>query len=108
MRWPVYLLTTLVAGVRLAAVDFTVHEWGTFTSIVGSDGNTLSGLQVEEDALPLFVKSISGIPPFDKRFNRPLKGVTIKMETPVLYFYSDTAFTAHVAVKFHGGSISQW
>jgi len=105
MRW---LLCLLVLGLRLAAADFTVHEWGTFTSVVGSDGKALSGLEVEEDALPLFVKSISGIPPFNKGFDRPLKGVTIKMETPVLYFYSNEPLTARVAVKFHGGSISQW
>ena len=107
MRW---LFCLVLVGLPLTAADFTVHEWGTFTSIVGSDGKALSGLEVEEDPLPTFVHSISGIPPFNKGFNRPLRGVTIKMETPVLYFYSTEPqpFEARVAVKFHGGSISQW
>src|SRR6185503_17280579 len=32
----------------------------------------------------------------------------VKMETPVLYFYSDEPRTVRVEVGFHGGSISQW
>jgi hypothetical protein len=39
---------------------------------------------------------------------RPLRGVTVKMETPVIYFYSDEPFKGSVEVGFKGGSISQW
>ena len=35
-----------------------VHEWGTFTSMQGSDGITLEGLHWEEEALPRFVHSL--------------------------------------------------
>jgi hypothetical protein len=98
----------LLLGAPLAAADFTVHEWGTFTSIVGSDGRQLSGLEVEEDSLPPFVGSFGGFAPFNKGWDRPVAGVTVKMETPVLYFYAAEPLSVRVAVGFHGGSISQW
>jgi len=37
-----------------------------------------------------------------------LKGVTVKMETPVIYFYGDDAPKVNVKVGFNGGTISQW
>ena len=36
---------------------FTVHEWGTFTSMQGADGVALEGLSREEETLPAFVYS---------------------------------------------------
>ena len=39
---------------------------------------------------------------------RPVSGVTVKMETPVIYFHSKEAFRAKVKVGFEGGTISQW
>lgn len=102
------LLCLLFAGARLAAADFTVHEWGTFTSVVGSDGRPLTGLEVEEAGVPPFVHSFAGFAPSNKGWDRPVAGVTVKMETPVLYFYSATPLTARISIGFHGGSISQW
>ncbi len=95
---------------------YELHEWGTFTSVVGSDGVLLSGLEVEEEALPQFVYALdgmentgSGLGSFKGlRGTRPLRNVTIKMETPVIYFYSDQPFHAQVKVGFNGGIISQW
>jgi hypothetical protein len=94
--------------VALHASEFIVHEWGTFTSVVGSDGRMLSGLELEEERVPNFVHSFPGFAPFNKGWNRPVAGVTVKMETPVLYFYSSEARHVRVAVDFIGGSISQW
>lgn len=111
---------------------FEVHEWGTFTSVAGSDGILLAGLQREEEVLPRFVhshfgfengQSVSreklasvmkthGYPAFTTQSKgmgrRPVTGVTVKMETPVIYFHSNTAFRAKVNVGFNGGTISQW
>jgi len=111
---------------------FEVHEWGTFTSVAGSDGILLAGLQREEEVLPRFVhshfgfengQSVSreklasvmkthGYPAFTTQSKgmgrRPVAGVTVKMETPVIYFHSDTAIRAKVNVGFNGGTISQW
>jgi hypothetical protein len=91
------------------APDFTLHEWGTFTSVSGSDAVLLPGLQAEEEPLPAFVYSHEGMEPFSvKGWVRPLQNVTIKMETPVIYFYTSRPFEARVHVGFNGGSISQW
>ena len=82
---------------RLVAADFTVHEWGTFTSVVGSDGRMLPGLEVEEERVPNFVHSLAGFAPANKGWDRPVRGVTVKMETPVLYFYSASPQRVRVA-----------
>lgn len=87
---------------------FIVHEWGTFTTVSGSDGRLLPGLEVEEERLPNFVHSHAGFAPADKGWSRPVSNVTVKMETPVIYFYSDRQREVQVDVGFAGGSISQW
>jgi hypothetical protein len=45
---------------------------------------------------------------FSKGLARPVRGVTVKMETPVIYFHSEEAFDVSVKVGFNGGTISQW
>lgn len=105
------LFVVLVAAVAPAIPglgSFTVHEWGTFTTISGSDGRLLSGLEVEEERLPNFVNAHSGFAPANKGWSRPVANVTVKMETPVIYFYSDREREVQVDVRFLGGSISQW
>jgi len=114
------LITTSIAAIAAlqpflqTAHAYELHEWGTFTSISGSDGVLLRGLQIEEERLPAFVYALDGMqntgPGFAKGFRhqRPLRNVTIKMETPVIYFYSDKPFHAQVNVGFNGGAISQW
>jgi len=49
-----------------SAGDYRVHEWGTFTTVGGSDGGLLPGLEVEEEPLPGFVLSLAGFAPADK------------------------------------------
>lgn len=39
---------------------------------------------------------------------RNLNNVTVKMETPVIYFYGDDTAQVNVKVGFNGGTISQW
>ena len=115
------LVVLLLMGLTTApAQTYAVHEWGTFTTVSGSDGALLPGLQREEEGLPSFVESLEGMENLGavsggaqhdlstKGYIRPLKNVTVKMETPVIYFYTDHEFQAHVEVDFHGGSISQW
>jgi hypothetical protein len=88
-----------------------VHEWGTFTQAVGSDGVPLEGLYRDEEALPEFVRSSaapSGGPVLLKGLDMAPLHATVKMETPVLYFYSHLARQVRVRVGFPGGTISQW
>ena len=94
--------------------DYVVHEWGTFTSISGSDGELLDGLFIEEERLPGFVLDLHMPVVKGMKFNRggfprnDLNGVNIKMETPVIYFYSDKEREVDVNVQFKGGLINQW
>jgi hypothetical protein len=86
-----------------AATDLTVHEWGTFTSIAGTDG-------VAIDWLPL--TGSTDLPSFVEHFRSPqfkggLRG-TIRMETPVLYFYSAGETNVSVNVSFSKGLITEW
>ena len=51
MRTLHLVLGILTAGFTALAADkpdFTLHEWGTFTSVSGSDGVLLPGLEREE------------------------------------------------------------
>lgn len=85
---------------------FVVHEWGTNTVVVGSDGATQRGLHHEEEDLPGFV--------YDRLRGGALPGsssalsVGVKMETPVTYFYSPQPRAVKVAVDFPHGVFTQW
>ncbi|MCA9322543.1 MAG: hypothetical protein KDB53_17510, partial [Planctomycetes bacterium] len=93
---------------------FEVHEWGTFTSMQGSDGLALEGLQHEEERLPGFVYSRTEVRDCPLRefgykgLEVPVERVTQKMETPVIYFYANEPLDVRVRVDFVGGLISQW
>jgi hypothetical protein len=83
--------------------DLTVHEWGTFTSVAGEDGSAIDwdALGCKDD-LPGFVKDFGY-----RGFKWRLQG-TVRMETPVLYFYSPRELEARVSVAFPQGLITEW
>src|SRR5438876_11475028 len=84
----------IMSGASHLRAQFVVHEWGTFTTLSASDGTLLPGLYKEEESLPSFVHSHSGFSPHNYGKGIPVlncSDVTLKMETPVIYFYSDTA-----------------
>jgi hypothetical protein len=84
-------------------VEFTVHEWGTFTSIAGPDGLAMDWLPLTGSTdLPNFVEHFR-----DAHFKGGLRG-TIRMETPVLYFYSPRETNVFVNVGFSKGLITEW
>lgn len=79
----------------------TVHEWGTFLSMQGSDGIPLGGMVDSDEVLPPFVHE------------RALDGLSrsmyrSKMETPVTYFYADRPMTVDVRVDMHHGLLTHW
>jgi hypothetical protein len=83
--------------------DLTVHEWGTFTSVAAEDGSPIKWDTLGcKDDLPAFVSN-SGYRGLKARLME-----TVRMETPVLYFYSPEAVTAHVKVTFPQGSLTDW
>lgn len=83
--------------------NLTVHEWGTFTSVAGDDGSSIEWdtLGCKND-LPEFVNAVGY-----RGFKFGLAG-TVRMETPVMYFYSSREIVAHVQVRFPFGLITEW
>ncbi len=85
--------------------DLTVHEWGTFTGIADEQGHAIEWTAygaADPDVLPGFVESIS-----NTSFKGGLRG-TIRMETPVIYFYSPRQVSVSVNVAFRQGLITEW
>jgi len=81
----------------------TAHEWGTFTSIAGKDGHAAEWLPLTGSTdLPAFVEHFQGA-----NFKLGLRG-TVRMETPVLYFYTNHPTTLSVHVSFAQGLITEW
>jgi hypothetical protein len=88
---------------QLSENDLTVHEWGTFTSIAGPDGESMDWLPLTGSTdLPSFVEHFREV-----AFKGGLRG-TVRMETPVLYFYSPRETTVSVNVSFAKGLITEW
>lgn len=103
------LATAALVSTLLASPGFTLHEWGTFTSVAGEDG------------APIEWRPLAGpsdLPSFVYTMNRPgfrvgsvgkgeLRG-NVRMETPVIYFYADEALDVSLSVSFTGGTITEW
>ena len=98
--------TVAIAMISLGAArakdGLTVHEWGTFTSVAEEHGlpvqwAPLSGV---ED-LPCFVSRL------DLKNYKAFAGM-VRMETPVLFFYSQRPVTASVHVDFPKGWITEY
>jgi len=83
--------------------QITAHEWGTFTSVAAPDGSAMTWLPlIASSGLPSFVEHLQ-----NGNFKGGLRG-TIRMETPVLYFYSPQQTTVSVHVSFAQGLITEW
>src|SRR5580693_6420681 len=83
--------------------SLTAHEWGTFTSIAGKDGHAALWLPLTGSTdLPAFVEHFQTVD-----FKGGLRG-TVRMETPVLYFYTNHPTTLSVHVSFSQGLITEW
>ena len=90
----------------------TVHEWGTFTTIADGAGGSepWSPLGGASD-LPCFVMHLNGLQykTMPAVANTPTtRTATVRMETPVLYFYSPRKATVSVGVDFPRGLITEW
>jgi hypothetical protein len=94
----------LAAELRGRSTDaaFSVHEWGTFTSIAGADGRALKWRPLGGP---------SDLPSFVAQCGVNQKGAylgTVRMETPVIYFYAQEETTVSVGVDFRDGVITDW
>ena len=112
LRSPLYVLLgccfaiaahSLCGEARRVYSSLTVHEWGTFTSIAGRDGGAVEWSPLTESTnLPSFVEHFR-----NAGFKLGLRG-TVRMETPVLYFYDAREETVSVKVAFSRGVITEW
>ena len=97
------------AKVVPAASGLIVHEWGTFTSIAGKDGVALEWRPLNGASdLPKFVYTIQN---HDEGLRHGPKAdltAAVRMETPVLYFYSAGETDVSVKVDFPKGKITEW
>jgi hypothetical protein len=91
-----------------------VHEWGTFTSIAGKNGFAVEWRPLNGSSdLPGFVYDTGGL-----AAGRGIRSghncikcnleALVRMETPVIYFYSDRETSVSVRVAFLGGKITEW
>jgi hypothetical protein len=85
-----------------SAQDLVVHEWGTFSTLSGSDGKNLKFYPYDND-LPDFIHGYEG-----RNSKAGPQGGTISLETPVLYFYSERPTTVSAQVEFPKGTITEW
>ena len=103
------------------AQPLVVHEWGTFTSLQDEAGRTLGGINTDDEPVPAFCHDVawdlvarpSELPPIaDKGVSRCHPDVTMRLETPVLYFHlppgAANPVTASVSVAFRGGWLTQF
>jgi hypothetical protein len=88
-------------------VAMTVHEWGTFTVLQGSDGGPVEWYQAPKDIvdLPAFVRQAGALSKAGIISGLDL----VRMETPVLYFYpeSDKAIDITVSASLKDGRITE-
>ncbi|MFZ0957757.1 MAG: hypothetical protein WAN60_15535 [Candidatus Sulfotelmatobacter sp.] len=97
------LALSATSGAQNINSDLTAHEWGTFTSIAGRDGRAAEWRpQTGSTDLPAFVEHLR-----EANFKAGLRA-TVRMETPVLYFYSPRETTLSVKVSFAKGLITEW
>jgi hypothetical protein len=105
------LCTLTLARGDNAATNYTVHEWGTFTSVQGGDGQLISWSPLKTAELPGFVYNWSkaGLNRANQAlFSKVIMTTLQRMETPVMYFYSDQPMSVDVNVAFPPGTITEW
>jgi hypothetical protein len=111
-------------GSAAAGEQLVVHEWGTFTSLVDEQGRELSGINIDDEPVPDFVHNLN---PFllsqpvlsslhwqyrSKGAPRHHPQVTMRLETPVIYFYPPAGqrepIRVDVSVRFRGGWLTEF
>lgn len=126
-----YLAAMILVGIPAASAwgvnngdRMIVHEWGTFTSLQDESGHELSGINIDDEPVPDFVHNLepyilnTPILTHDYWLSRQ-KGaprfhpqVTMRLETPVIYFYppanAKLPLKLDVSVKFRGGWLTEF
>src|ERR1700677_1963347 len=86
----------LVSAAASAQSNWQIHEWGTFTSLQDENGESIGGINTDDEPVPPFVHRLA-----DFLLLRPTEvprfffqgapschpDVTMRLETPVIYFH---------------------
>jgi len=103
-----------------AEQSLTVHEWGTFTSLQDEMGEAIGGINTDDEPVPQFVRRLadrfllspSEAPPvFFQGAPKCHPDVTMRLETPVIYFYATAGWKPQridVRVAFRGGWLTEF
>ena len=104
-----------------SAQPLVIHEWGTFTSLQDEAGRTLGGINTDDEPVPSFCHDLDSLliartgempPVLYKGVASCRPDVTMRLETPVLYFHlpsgASTPLTASIKVAFRGGWLTQF
>ena len=104
-------VTLFISPPAVSASDdpFVVHEWGTFTTVQGADGEQIWWRPPASADLPDFVyRAALGNDDRPVTFEPKDLSALARMETPVIYFYSQRERVADVRVLFRGGNLTEW
>ncbi len=122
------ILLTLVATIILPAASsgstpdkLVVHEWGTFTALQNERGEHLPGINIDDEPVPKFVHNLN---PYVLQSSYALREVfakgapqrhpfvTVRLETPVIYFYPPPGqrgpMQLDVDVSLRGGWLTEF
>jgi len=124
VRWLLLLAVALPFAGRSAPsrpAPLIAHEWGTFTSLQDEAGEAIGGINTEDEPAPPFVHRLADylllrpteVPPiFFQGAPRCHPDVTLRLETPVLYFHpppnQPLPLTVSVTAAFRGGWLSEF
>jgi hypothetical protein len=119
----IFFITALILAILLAGyyrpgnevtqakeANLVVHEWGTFTSVTGKKGVALDWRPLNGPSdLPKFVYDEASKDGFRGTHGISGKGIArVRMETPVVYFYTPKEMDVDVSVMFPEGKITEW
>ena len=117
----IFFLSVLGSVTFAENEKLVVHEWGTFTSLQDESGRTLGGINSDDESLPKFTHDIdhllvlkqNALPPsFYQGAPQALPRVTMRLETPVIYFYparnSSIPLVLDLTVAFRGGWLTRY
>lgn len=104
------MLTLVLAVLASSTPQYTLHEWGTFTSVAGEDGKAIEWRPLAGPSdLPSFIYTTArpGLRTPQTRGKGQMRG-TVRMETPVIYFYAEEPLEVSLAVSFKNGTVTEW
>ena len=116
-----FVIAVLMGQALFAATNrLVVHEWGTFTALQDEQGRALDGINTDDEPVPHFVHRLAGgatvfsaseMPGFffqGAPFAQP--NVTMRLETPVIYFHpeGDLPRAVDVKVQYRGGLLTEF